>query len=304
MKRSLKLFAIVIATTGLLITTAGCGDLNKLHKGKGSFVFNDPGIINGKFINVYYYMPANYNSNSPILFVLHGVNRNADEYRDEWNELAEKYNVLLLVPEFSEALFPLDQDYNMGNMFVMNLQDSLLGTKPQSQWAFSLIEPIFDFVKNESKNNSEGYYIYGHSAGSQFVQRFILYTPNARFIKAVSANSGWYTMVSFNEKYPYGVKETLLTNEQLAKVFKKNFIVLLGTEDNDPHHKYLRVTPEAMRQGAHRLERGQTFYKKAKEYAGQNNMKFDWEMLFVEGVGHSNKKMSKSAADLLFGTND
>lgn len=291
-----SLFVILLT----LLTAVNFGQSKIINQGKGSFVFNNPELINGKSINVYYYVPANYTNDSPVLFVHHGVSRNSDDYRDQWNEHAERLNSLLVVPEFSEAVFPLDQDYNMGNMFSMAINDSILGTKPKSQWAFSLIEPIFDLVKKETGNNSDGYYMYGHSAGSQFVHRFVLFTPDARCIKAICANAGWYTMIKPDDIYPYGIKGTELKVENLAKVFEKNFVVLLGTDDNDPKHRHLRITPEAMLQGAHRFERGQNFFNQSKEFAAKKGFEFNWEMVFVEGVAHNNKQMSRKAAELLF----
>ena len=36
--------------------------------------------------------------------------------------------------------------------------------------------------------------------------------------------------------------------------------ILLGEDDNDPNSKYLRRTPEALAQGAHRLARGRILF--------------------------------------------
>lgn len=284
----------------LLLSTIIIFASDRLPKGKGSFIFNDPGLINGKNMNVYYYIPSNYTDESPVLFVFHGVRRNADEYRDQWNEHAEKYNVLLVVPEFNGALFPLDQDYNMGNVFKMNSQDSILAKNPKSIWAFSVVEPIFQSIKERTGNKSKGYYLYGHSAGSQFVQRFILFLPEANWIKAVSANAGWYTMLQPNTIYPYGLLDTGISESDLAKLLSKKFIVLLGTEDNDPNDKYLRRTPEAMLQGTNRFERGLKFYKEAEDFSEENGFNFNWEMIFVQGVGHSNLRMSERAVEIMF----
>ena len=35
-------------------------------------------------------MPAGAMPETPVLFVMHGVNRNADKYRDDWQVHAEK----------------------------------------------------------------------------------------------------------------------------------------------------------------------------------------------------------------------
>jgi predicted esterase len=273
---------------------------SKLEKGSGKFIFQNPKLINGKTMNVYYYMPRNYNENSRVLFVLHGTGRNADSYRDSWIEHVEKNNVLLIVPGFSKELFPLDQDYNMGNMFIMDSSDAILSSKPKQEWSFSVMEPIFDSVKLKTNNNSEGYYIYGHSAGSQFVHRYLYFTPGARIVKAVFANAGWYTMPDFNQLYPYGLKATKATLENLKEMFNKKIVVLLGNADIDPNHSQLRRTKGAMLQGPFRLARGKFYFISAAKLAAENNFNFKWELRFVEGVAHSNSQMAEAAANYLF----
>lgn len=297
----LKEFSVITFFIFIFLSNIiSCQENQVITTGKGKIVFQNPELIDGKPTNVYYYMPSNYSSDSKILFVIHGVNRNADEYRDQWSKLAEKYNALLIVPEFSLENFPLDQDYNMGHIFKMTRADSILGNNDKSLWSFSLIEPIFDYVKLLTGNKSEGYYLYGHSAGAQFVQRFILFIQEARFLKAISANAGWYTMVDFYQIYPYGLGMTNLNKENIQKTLKKNYILLLGTEDNDPNNIHLRKSPQANLQGTHRLERAKTFFNNTKTFAEENGFKFNWILKFVEGVGHSNSKMSKFAAELLF----
>jgi len=46
--------------------------------------------------------PAGLTADRPIVFVMHGMRRNADDYRDQWHELAKEHNFLLVVPEFSD----------------------------------------------------------------------------------------------------------------------------------------------------------------------------------------------------------
>ncbi len=292
-----NIFALIIFS---FLIVACSTEQNKLKTGKDSFIFNDKELNPNISLKVYTYKPTKYNENSKILFVMHGNRRNPDVYRNQWAKLAEKYNALLICPGFSNKYFPLDQDYNMGHMFAMNKHDSLLSKNPKNIWSYSYIEPIFDYVKKMEGNKNSKYLLYGHSAGAQFVHRFLMFVPNARIERAVSANAGWYTFPDFNKIFPYGLKNTSATLQSIKKIFAKNLTILLGTADTIRTGKALRRTSEAMEQGAYRLQRGKNFYAYCKNFAEKNNVDFKWKLAFVKNVGHSNKKMEKHAAKILF----
>ncbi len=263
-----------------------------LQQGAGTFQFTN----NNKSLQVYYYVPEGDVKTMPILFVMHGTNRNADDYRDNWIELANTYKILVVAPEFTRADYPGSRGYNLGNMF-----DKEGNKVPENRWAFSLIEPIFDKVIDLTQSDQKSYDMFGHSAGSQFTHRFILFEKNLRINRVVSSNAGWYTIPDFEIAFPYGLKNTMLKNETLANNFRMKHIIQLGEEDNDPNHKYLRKADEAMKQGKHRFERGNYFYQQAKNAAQKLNTPFNWEIRTVPGVGHKNAKMAIDAASYLYG---
>ncbi len=292
-----KIFFLFITLSFLI----GCTNSNEIIKeGKGSFVFKNIESKSAPEIEVRTYMPTKYSNNSKMIFIMHGNKRNGDVYRDQWIDLAEKNNALLIVPEFSHKYFPEDDNYNMGNMFKMDSTEKLLGNNPKSEWSYSVIEPLFDYVKSITKNNSTKYSIFGHSAGSQFVHRFLFFIPNARIEKAVCGNAGWYTFPDTSAIFPYGLKGTVATNETIKNIFSKNVTILLGTADTNRTSSSLRRTPEAMQQGAYRLERGKTFFNYCKVKAQQIGTPFNWNLQFAPGVGHSNKKIKVFAEKYLF----
>ncbi len=288
--------------TIILLFLIGCAKPGSefVNQGKDLFVFQDSTLNSGRSVNVYTYLSENYSSESPVLFVMHGNGRTAEKYRDAWVNIAEQNNALLLVPEFNREQFPLDQDYNMGHMFKMDSSDKILCKNPETLWSYSLIDPIFDYVIQQTKNKSKSYLIYGHSAGSQFVHRFLFFKPEARVIKAVCANAGWYTMPDFTIGFPYGLKGTQCTPEYLKKVFSKPVTILLGDQDTDPNHPQLRRTPQAMKQGKHRFERGHNFFNACKKMADSLGVPFKWDLKIVPGIAHSNAKMAPAAGKILF----
>jgi len=273
-----------------------------IAQGKGSFVFQNDSLNYGRSLDVLTYMPSGYTADSPILFVMHGAGRNPETYRSAWIDIAEENNALLLVPHFSrDNGFPESSHYNLGNMFDMDKDENILAANPENEWSYSLIDPIFDFVVDKTGNEFTDYFIYGHSAGSQFVHRFLFFKPHAKVRKAVCANAGWYTMPDFEAYFPYGLAMTNSSPETLRRFFERDITILLGDKDVDTNHRSLRRTPQAMKQGAHRFARGNNFYEACRLKAQSLGVTFSWGLQEVPGAAHSNAAMAPNAAALLFG---
>ena len=250
----------------------------------------------GPALKVYATRPVGLAPDRPVVFVMHGVNRNAGEYRDQWHDLAIEHDFMLVVPEFSDRDFPGPEGYNLGNVFY-----GPGAVNPEANWSYSAIEAIFDDVRSRFGLKVETYSLYGHSAGAQFVHRFIFHVPQARVNRIVAANAGWYMMPDFELAFPYGLKGSVIDQERLASGLQLPVTILLGTEDSDPDHPNLRRTPEAMNQGPHRLARGQAFFDAAREAAVQLDVPFNWSLERVEGAGHDNQLMAPAAVPFLIG---
>ena len=66
------------------------------------------------------------------------------------------------------------------------------------------IDLLFDYINPVFNLNQKSYDIYGHSAGAQFVHRYLLFSDNPQVNKAVAANAGWYTFLD-GSNFPYGI---------------------------------------------------------------------------------------------------
>ncbi|MDF0708253.1 hypothetical protein [Flagellimonas okinawensis] len=263
---------------------------NKINVGIDSFVIHAYKDSKRKSIKVWTYKPEGWNDKDKIVFVMHGGGRNADDYLNAWIELANKNDLLIIAPEFENKFSKYTtNDYQEGNLFTF------FGTKnPKTEWAYTVVENIFDHIKSVNNITNEQYDIFGHSAGGQFVHRMVMLMPESRIGTAIAANSGFYSLPNENLEFPYGIKNT---ETDLQKSYKKRLIVLLGELDNDPSLGTFRTTDLAMEQGAHRLERGTTFFNENKELTSKNNWTFNWEMHTVKEVGHNYKKMSENAIE-------
>jgi pimeloyl-ACP methyl ester carboxylesterase len=173
---------------------------------------------------------------------------------------------------------------------------------PKKVSGFELIEHLFDEVAVRSGNANSVYYLYGHSAGAQFVHRMLLLKPDARIKRAVAANAGFYTLPRFAEEYPYGLVQSGLAANAVQGAFGKDLTILLGEADTLENQHNLNRSPGAMLQGKHRFARGMNFYKVAQEESGKSGVALTWKLKTVPGSGHSNIKMAAAAAQALFAT--
>ena len=174
----------------------------------------------GKHVKVWHYAPAGLAADAPVVIVMHGVGRNGEDYLNDWAQYADRKHFLLVVPEFSKAEFPGDEGYNYGNTV-----DAAGKPLPREEWSFSMIEPVFDAVRARTGNRSTTYLLYGHSAGAQFVQRFIYFVPAARYSRAVEANAGWYMLPDLAGAFPYGLRGTPVGEADLRKALARPLVV-------------------------------------------------------------------------------
>lgn len=260
--------------------------------GKHSFVINAYRHTDRKTIRVWTYKPQQWTPDKPVLFVMHGMARNAESYLDAWTEIAEQKGLLLVAPQFDSKFYRvITNDYQEGNLH------SYFGWQnPESEWAFTVVENIFDHLSAVNGWSVGSYDIFGHSAGGQFVQRMVMLKPDARIRTAIAANAGTYTFADKTKPYPYGLAGV---QADLARAFKQQLILLLGELDNNAEQGQLDQTDRAMQQGAHRFERGSNFYQSASALATQQGVVLNWRLQPVPGVGHDFKAMSEAAASLL-----
>ena len=294
---SVFLITVVIVAVGYLYlyvlpTGPERTEAKPFATGKDSFVINAYKHTDRKTIRVWTYKPAEWTPADPVLFVMHGMGRNAEDYLDAWTELAEQKGIMLIAPEFASKFYRvITNDYQEGNL------KSYFGWQnPESEWAFTVVENVFDHVNNVNGLSLDGYHIFGHSAGGQFVQRMVAMKPQSRIKKAIAANAGTYSFMDEEAPYPYGLGDV---NYDLQGSFAKNLVVLLGELDNNAQQGRLDQTEMAMEQGANRLERGANFFQASKTVAGNNGFDFNWQIQVVPDVGHEYKRMSEAAAKLL-----
>ncbi len=261
--------------------------------GKWSFVFQDAKGQPDRPLRVYTYRPRQCESTCPMVFVMHGKSRHASNYRDYWELAADRYGFLVIAPEFAERYWP-GSSYNLG--------DVADNAGERSKWAYAAVEHLFD----EMRDGQKDYVIFGHSAGAQFVHRMMMLMPENRASLAIAANAGWYLMPEWNPektklRYPYALPESPAGEKELRAALSRRMLVLLGEADTKADAPDLNRSEGAMKQGANRVERGENFFGTATSAANALGVKLAWELSYVPGVGHEGGRMSRAAADLVWG---
>ena len=289
-----NLFMTVLSA---VLCFAGCSLSNNsllFDRGEGVVTFHCSTSFGADSLNLWYYIPEGKQAKMPVQIVMHGNDRNPKDYLDSWKYEADKYGFALLVPEFDAQQYP-EGVYHQGN--VVNEGGNF---SSKDELVYNVLNSAFRFFVDNSRVKAESYNIYGHSAGGQFVHRFMQFGDTRYVAKAVAANSGWYTLPTDTLDYPYGqggAKARLgLSNEEY---YSKDMVILLGTVDT-VRSLSLRQTPEADQQGRTRLARGEFFFGRAKAEAASLGCEFGWTKRYAPEVGHSNEKMAPMAASIIY----
>lgn len=284
-----------------------------LNKGLDSLVYDMYAPLADKPVTLYYYIPEDGNMTTmPILFALHGADRAGMYQISTWKGIADEKKIMVFAPQFSSSYYNT-KEYQQGG--VSKFANSFLGVS-EEKWTYSIIEAMFDFIKEKTGSHNNFYDMWGHSAGAQFTHRFLLWMPNARVRNAVASNAGTYTVPDpsgYSDdngaiySYPYSMKDTPLGERQLISLFARHFTVHLGTKDiatTSMQDSSLPVSDGDRAQGACRYDRGHFYFNRAKAVAEQYGYEFNWTVVDVENVSHNSRGMVRAvntgAAQLLY----
>ncbi|MEZ5345705.1 MAG: hypothetical protein R2681_09145 [Pyrinomonadaceae bacterium] len=242
-------------------------------------------------VRAYIYVPKSLSAKTRFIMVMHGLSRNADDYIASWEKWAGKNDYIAVAPLFDAKNWKGAAKYNNGNIITSD------GLKVrQKKWSFQLVDDLHSLVSKGFGLDNDYYDLFGHSAGGQFVHRFMLFLPKAKVRVALAANPGWYTLPDLEQEFPYGLKHEKLsfTNADLLNWTKRNVMILRGTDDI-LRTDNLQKTPEADAQGQNRFERAAFMYDKIKTLDPGTN----WRLIEAPKVGHDQTRMAIAAQYVL-----
>lgn len=249
-------------------------------------------------MNIFTYIPEGNINDMEILFIMSGCFRDALNYLKGWIDSANENKYILIAPEFDKAHYSI-ADHEYGNLIDINYdycsQDIYTPImeydekiKKENEWIYHIIDDIYINFINDNKLNNNGYIIYGHSSGSQFIHRFAMFGNSKYCKKYICANAGLYTFFDENDNYPYGIKNLKDYEIRIKKSLEKNVYILVG--ENDIRTRLLNSLPKDIAQGNNRYERATNFYISVKDYADKYNLKNNWKFVSMPDVRHNYKQ--------------
>ena len=242
------------------------------------------------------YRPANQPPASPVVIVQHGQSRNGREYCDAWIPAADKAGALIVAITFPKDSWPDAVTYNNGHVL-----DESGAVRPREAWSQAIPGRVFALLREAGVTNRPKAYLWGHSAGGQFVHRLLSTQPQGLFEAVGAANSGWYTLPTLERPYPDGYGGLGLSRDDIARLLGYPLVLFAGDRDIDGNSENLPQHPAALAQGPHRFARAHFFLDQARNEAAKLGVSCNWQLVVVPGVAHEGMRMAAFAAQYWFG---
>ena len=243
--------------------------------------------VDGHDFQTFTYRSKDYAAKKgPLILVFHGSARNARDYRDYAAGLANRCGGLAVAPCFDCRQFS-EADYSYGKVL------SAGHLMPREQWTFTLAPKLIEAVRKMERRSDMPYYLIGHSAGGQFVERLLVFA-NVKPLRAVAANAGSHLFPTRDIPFPYGfggLPQSLAGDEVLKAYLAMPLVIYVGTADTSPDAKKIDASRTAEREGPTRLTRGHRCFQMGEKLARAKGWPFHWRLVEAPGVGHSASKM-------------
>jgi poly(3-hydroxybutyrate) depolymerase len=263
--------------------------------GHGSISYTDP-FNPERPLMLECYRPATHSPENPVVIVQHGMNRNGEDYCKAWIYAADRCGLLVIAITFPQASWPGPDVYNMGNVLEKD------GTvRPRESWSQAIPGRVFALLRASGVTTRDKAYLWGHSAGGQFVHRLLATQPHGTFESVGAANAGWYSVPTLDLPYPEGLGGIGLMRDDIAKLLAYPMIIFAGDLDTETAADNLPKHEAAMAQGPHRFARAHTYLARGQAEAARLGVACNWRLVVAPGIGHEGMRMSAFAASYWFG---
>lgn len=228
------------------------------------------------------YVPGSGASEAPILVAVHGLACNPDDLAGAFCARCEEAGVVWVAP-----LFTTEQhaDYQR------------LGRVGRGARADVILDRCVAELASLTGADARRLYLFGYSAGAQFVHRYLMAHPHA-VAAAVPASAGWYTFPDTQVRFPYGVRphRSLPGVSFDPEAFLRVPVTVLVGQD-DVGDDSLRSTERINRQqGVNRVERARRWVKAMRASAAAYGYEPRISCIEVPGIDHSFAKFCERGA--------
>ena len=260
--------------------------------GRASIPFTDPFSPDRKLVLECYRAPS-HRPDGQVVLVQHGMGRNGDEYCEAWVPAADRHGLLVVATTFPKDSWPEPLHYNDGHVLA---GDGAL--RPREAWSQAIPGRVFVLLRQAGLTTRKQAFLWGHSAGGQFVHRLMGTQPHEPFEAAGPANAGWYTLPTLERPYPEGLGGIGLTRGDVAALLGYPMVIFAGDQDlgaeNLPSH------PAAMEQGPTRFAGAHHYLAQGRAEAARLGVACGWRLVVVPGIGHEGMRMATVAARYWF----
>ncbi|WP_157209914.1 hypothetical protein [Marinimicrobium agarilyticum] len=223
----------------------------------------------------------------------------ANRYISRWVKYAEKYELLLIAPVFDTPRFG-----NLGGGYggYRNLFGKYIA-------ADEFVNKLVNRYSVRTTSGSKRFYLYGHSAGGQFVNRYVVTHPD-NIIHAVVSAAGRYSYPTKSSKWPYGAgnlfkaitwKDGSRSRVAITRSLRNYALaagkvsIVIGSEDTK------RQPKRPAHSGNTRIEIANSWAREMNRNSKRYGLEGAVNVNVIKGIGHSSSALTPYCANVLFG---
>jgi pimeloyl-ACP methyl ester carboxylesterase len=271
---------------------------------------HEPGqaaMVEDVFGTFFAYLPTTMPPEPDILVLVHGTpakdvsaEATAHYYLANWLDFAEKEDCILIAPAFNQENFSSRKgDHALGGYRGLFGRD--IGA---DAWVLRLVQAHQRAFGSPDKR----FYLYGHSAGGQFVGRFLVTHPDV-IKKAVISSAATYPQPNPAVAWPFGMGELHTDIEWAADTINRVDVipdeqkwlaatqipltVIVGLNDTS------ELPPFPGQTGKNRFTIGRNWVRDMADLAAANNLESRFQVEIIPGKGHSMSGLIPYVAEAL-----
>ncbi len=256
----------------------------------------------------YAYVPKNRKQPTNVLVICHGTIgpretaiKTAWKFINRWLKFSEETGVILLAPAFDVVNYASGENAPGGAAWGYRALDGRIFSSDL------FVDALVEKIKIVDADYDGKFYLYGHSAGAQFANHYLMVHPQ-RLNGVVLSAPAIYAMPDPNTVWPNGLKartrmlqwgnqtkkfEISHQPETVVAAVQLPIAVVVGTRDTE----FMSDKPQ--QGGSNRFVRGQHYVNQMQRFAASNGVASNIGFVAVKGIGHDSAGLTETAIEAL-----